>query len=165
MSLKVTFQGNPMTLEGSELTVGSKMPDFTLTSNELTPVKLSDLSGVKVFLTVPSLDTPICDLETKRFNEKATELKNVKIYCVSLDLPFAQTRWCGAHDIKNVVTLSDYSDRSFGLATGTFIKELALLTRAVIVVDADNNIKYVEYVKEIVGHPDYDAVYDIIKQI
>ena len=155
----VTFQGNPLTLQGQQLKVGDKMPEFTLTDNGLGSVHSNDLTGLKVFLTVPSLDTPVCDLEVRNFNQKASELHGVRIYAVSRDLPFAQARWCGAHGINNVQTLSDYKEQSFGKATGTCIEELALLTRAVFVVDNEGIVRHVEYVPEMTNHPNYDAVY------
>ena len=134
------------------------MPDFTLTGNDLQEVRGRDLSGRRVFLTVPSLDTGVCDQEVRRFNQEAGELEGVAIYAVSLDLPFAQARWCGAAGVTAVRTLSDYRDHSFGRATGTRIEELGLLTRAVFVVDGDGRVTYAEYVPEVSSHPDYDAV-------
>ena len=157
--MTVTFQGNPLTLKGRQLQVGDKMPEFTLIDNGLGTVNSNDLTGLKVFLAVPSLDTPVCDLEVRNFNQKASELSGVHIYAVSMDLPFAQARWCGANGIDNVKTLSDYKGHSFGEATGTVIEELALLTRAVFVVDDKGMIRHVEYVSEITNHPDYDAAY------
>ena len=157
--MTVTFQGNPLTLKGEQLKAGDKMPEFTLTDNGLGTVRSNDLTGLKVFLTVPSLDTPVCDMEVRNFNQKASELHGVHIYAVSMDLPFAQARWCGAHGINNVQTLSDYKGHDFGKATGTFIEELALLTRAVFVVDDGGTVRHVEYVSEITNHPNYDAVY------
>jgi thiol peroxidase len=162
--MSVTFAGNPITL-GKELAVGDVLPDFTVTDNDLKPVTLGDTSGVRVFLAVPSLDTGVCDLEVRTFNTKAAELPGVSIYAVSMDLPFAQSRWCGASGVEAVKTLSDFKDRSFGAATGTYMAEVGLLARAVIVVDADNVVRYVQYVPEVTTHPDYDAAYAAVKAI
>ena len=154
----VTLRGNPMTLVGPELKVGDKAPDFKLTGNDMKPVTLADTSGkVRIIACVPSLDTPICDTETRRFNEEAGKLPGVDILTVSMDLPFAQSRWCGAAGVKNVRTLSDYQERSFGPAYGVLIKELQLEARAVFVVAQDNTIRYVQYVKEVGEPPDYEA--------
>lgn len=158
MDLKVTFKGNEITLVGNSLKVGDIMPSFTVTNNSLEPVRFEDTSGVRVILAVPSVDTPVCDLEIRTFNKRASELENVKIYTISMDLPFAQARWCGAEGVKNVVTLSDYKDRNFGNSTGTYIKELGLLTRAAFVVGSDNKVTYVEYVAEVADGPKYDDI-------
>lgn len=156
--MPVTFQGKPVDLCGPQLRVGDSMPDFTLMDNGLQPVHGSDLHGVRLFLTVPSLDTGVCDQEVRRFNQAAGEFPDARVYAVSLDLPFAQARWCGAAGIKAVQTLSDYRDHSFGKATGTRIEQLGLLTRAVFLVDPADRIVYAEYVPEITEHPAYDAV-------
>ena len=161
----VTMQGNPVKLYGQMLKAGDKMPDFEVVDNGLAEVKGADLHGVRVFACVPSLDTGVCDMEIRRFNQKAGELPGVKIYAVSMDLPFAQARWCGAAGVSAVQTLSDYQQRSFGKATGTLIEGLELLARAVFVVDADNVIRYVEYVPEVTNHPDYDALYAALKEV
>lgn len=161
--MKVTFKGNEITLVGNQLNVGDVMPDFTATDNSLQSVSLKDTKGVRVFLAVPSLDTPVCDLEIKTFNQRAAELNNVTIYTLSMDLPFAQARWCGSEDVKNVVTLSDYKDRSFGQSTGTYIKELGLLTRSAFVVDSDNKVQYVEYVSEVTDAPKYEDILQAAK--
>lgn len=163
----VTFKGNPLTLIGEELSVGSKAPDFAVLAGDLSEVNLdTDKGKVRLILSVPSLDTPVCDQETKRFNEKAVAFPdNVVVYTVSCDLPFAQNRWCGAAGVENVKTLSDHRDLSFGQAYGTWVKELRLLSRAVFVVDADNTIQYVEYVPEIGAHPDYDAAVAAVSRI
>ena len=161
----VTMQGNPLKLYGKMLKVGDKMPDFEVVDNGLAEVKGADLHGVRVFACVPSLDTGVCDMEIRNFNKKAAELSGVKIYAVSMDLPFAQARWCGAAGVAAVKTLSDYQKRSFGKATGTLIEGLELLVRAVFVVDADNIIRYVEYVPEVTNHPDYDALYAALKEV
>lgn len=155
----VTFQGNPLTLVGSELKVGDKAPNFTVVNNGLEPVTLSDTSGkVRLVTVVPSLDTPVCDTMTRQFNQKAAELPDSVAVCtISCDLPFAQARWCGNAGIEKVVTLSDYQSRDFGTKYGLLVKELQLLARAVMVIDKDDTIKYVELVKEITDEPDYDA--------
>jgi thiol peroxidase len=157
--LTVTFAGGPLTLADEQLKVGDVFPDTIVTDNDLGPFATADTSGLRVFLTVPSLDTPVCDLETRTFNKKAAELPEVSIFVVSDDLPFAQARWCGAAGVTEVKTLSDYKDSSFGQATGTYISELALLSRAVFIVDASGTVVYVEYVSEITNAPDYEAAY------
>ena len=156
----VTYKGGPLTLVGDELAAGQAAPDFTLVTNDLEGKSLADFSGkVLVLVTVPSLDTPVCDVETRRFNEEAAALGNdVAVAAVSVDLPFAQKRWCGAAGIERVETLSDYKDRSFGEAYGLMIKELALLARAIVVVDRNGKVSYVQVVKEVTEEPDYDAV-------
>ena len=161
----ITFKGTPLTLQGPPLRVGDPMPGFILTDTSLAEVRNTDLTGIRVFLTVPSLDTGVCDQEVRRFNEKAAELPGVTIVAVSLDLPFAQARWCGAGGIEAVRTLSDYKDRRFGLATGTYIEELALLARAVFVVDESNTVVYAEGVPEVSDHPDYEAVYQKLREL
>ena len=155
----VTFLGNPLTAVGSELKVANKAPGFSVLSNDLKPVTLADSAGkVRLLSVVPSLDTPVCDMQTRRFNQEASSLgDNVVILTLSMDLPFAQKRWCGAAGVDCVQTLSDHRDASFGLAYGTLIKELRLLSRAIFVIDANDTIRYVEYVKEISSHPNYDA--------
>ncbi len=155
----ITFQGNPLTLLGSAVKVGDKAPDFHVLDNGLSPVSLASYLGkVIIISSVPSLDTPVCDLETRRFNDEAAKLgKDVVVLTVSMDLPFAQSRWCGAAGVSNVITLSDHKDASFGQAYGVLIKELRLLARAVFVVDRTGSIRYVELVKEITHEPDYDA--------
>ncbi|MCP1108844.1 thiol peroxidase [Lachnospiraceae bacterium PF1-21] len=157
--MSITFKGSPVTLAGSELKVGDKMPDFVVMKNDMTPMHLSDTKGVRVFLSVPSLDTPVCDLEVRTFNQEVASLGDVSVYVASMDLPFAQTRWCGANGIDNVISVSDFKDRSFGKATGTYVNELGLLARAVFVVDSNNEITYVEYVPEIGEQPSFESVY------
>jgi thiol peroxidase len=156
----ITFQGNPLTLLGNELKVGDKAPDFELLGNDLNPVNLSGFSGkVVVISSVPSLDTPVCDMETRRFNEEAGKLgDNVSILTISMDLPFAQKRWCGAAGVDKVTTLSDHRDAKFGENYGVLIKELRLLSRAIFVLDGAGVIQYVQLVKEVTEEPDYDAV-------
>jgi thioredoxin-dependent peroxiredoxin len=155
----VTFQGNPLTLVGKEVKVGEKAPDFEVLDNELAPVTLATYKGkVLIISSVPSLDTPVCDMETRRFNAEAGKLGGeVVILTVSMDLPFAQKRWCGAAGVDHVVTVSDHKSASFGEAYGALIKELRLLTRAVYIVDRAGVVRYVETVKEITQEPNYDA--------
>lgn len=164
---KITMKGNPLTLEGRELAVGDEAPDVTLFNNDLEPVSLSSYRGkICILSTVPSLDTPVCDMETRRFNEEAGSLgDNVAIVTISMDLPFAQKRWCGAAGVDKVVTLSDYHDRSFGNAYGVLIKELKLLARAVFVLDAKGIIQYVQLVNEVTDEPDYQEVLEAAKKL
>jgi thiol peroxidase len=163
----VTFQGNPLTLLGEAIEVGQKAPDFEVVANDLSPVKLADYAGKTVVISVvPSLDTPVCDTQTRTFNEKATTLgENVVVLTLSVDLPFAQSRWCGAAGVDRVTTLSDHKDLSFGTAYGLVIKELRLLTRAVLVVDKSGTVQYIQVVKEITDEPDYRAVLDKVKDL
>lgn len=156
----VTMKGNPITLVGNEVKVGQQAPDAELVANDLSTVKLSALRQGKVCIitSVPSLDTPVCDLETRRFNTEAGKLgDSVVIAAISMDLPFAQSRWCGAADVKNVQTLSDHRDAAFGNNYGVLIKGLRLLARAVFVVDKQGVVRYVEIVKEVTSEPNYEA--------
>ncbi|KIL43849.1 thiol peroxidase [Jeotgalibacillus soli] len=160
----ITFKENQVTLLGSEVKVGDKAPDFTVLANDLSSVTLGDSKGtVRLISVVPSLDTGVCDAQTRRFNEEAAELGNVKILTISVDLPFAQRRWCGANGIENVQTLSDHRDLSFGKAFGVAIEELRLLARAVFVVDSNDVVTYTEYVSEATDHPDYAAAIEAAK--
>jgi thiol peroxidase len=153
-----TLKGNPLTLLGPELKAGDKAPEFQAVNDSLQPVTLEGTGhGVRIFSVVPSLDTPVCDMQTKRFNDEAAKLSNVEIYTVSMDLPFAQKRWCGAMGVENVKMISDHKSGSFGEAYGTLIKELRIESRAIFVVDKDNKVRYAEYVKEVGDHPNYDA--------
>jgi thiol peroxidase len=161
--MKVTFQGNPLTLDGTQLKQGDTLQDFVVVKNDLSPLALADTQGVRIFLTVPSLDTPVCDLEVREFNKRAGELPGVSICTISVDLPFAQARWCGAAGVENVVTVSDYKDRAFAAVTGTMIQELGLLTRAAFVVDAAGKVVYTEYLEEITDQPNYDAILSAAK--
>ena len=154
----VTRGGTPLTLIGPELKVGQAAPDFRITSNDMTEARLADFAGKTILLScVPSLDTKVCDLETRRFNEAAADLKGVTVLTVSMDLPFAQARWCGAHDIKNVITLSDYKAHAFGKAYGVLMKEMGLLARTIFVIGPDGRIKYIQRVPDITHEPDYEA--------
>lgn len=163
----VTFKGNPVTLLGPEIKAGDKAPDFRVVDTGLEAVSLADYRGkVKIISAVPSLDTPVCDTETRRFNEEAGKLPgNVVVLTVSLDLPFAQKRWCAAAGIEKVRTLSDYQDRSFAQAYGVLIKELKLLSRSIFVVDGNDTVRYVQHVKEITSEPDYAAVLGAAKAL
>jgi thioredoxin-dependent peroxiredoxin len=163
----ITFKGNPLTLAGTELKIGDKVPDVTVLGNDLSPVRLSSYLGkVCVISVVPSLDTPVCDMQTRKFNEAAGGLAdNVAILTVSMDLPFAQARWCGAAGIDRVVTLSDHRNAAFGEATGLLIKELRLLARAVFVVDQNGVIQYLQLVQEVTEEPDYKAALEAVKQL
>lgn len=152
-----TMKGNPLTLLGPELKAGDKAPDFEAVDTSLKPVTLGSSSGVRIFSVVPSLDTPVCDAQTKRFNEEAAKLPNIEIYTVSMDLPFAQKRWCGAFGVDKVKMVSDHKSGSFGESYGTLIKDLRIESRAIFVVDKDNVIRHAEYVKEVADHPNYDA--------
>ncbi|QOY33886.1 thiol peroxidase [Anaerobacillus isosaccharinicus] len=154
----VTFKGNPITLLGNEVKVGDVAPNFTVLANDLTPVTLENLKGnVTVISVVPSLDTGVCDAQTRRFNEEAANLEDVNVLTISVDLPFAQKRWCGAAGIDKVQTLSDHRELSFGKAFGVAIAELRLLARAVFVLNAEGEIAYAQYVPEATDHPDYEA--------
>lgn len=165
--VKTTFKNGPVTLIGNEVKVGEQAPDFTVLANNLSPVSLKDSEGkIRLFSVVPSLDTGVCDAQTRKFNEVAAKLgDNVIIYTVSMDLPFAQKRWCGAAGIDAVQTVSDHRDASFGEAFGVHIQELRLLTRAVFVVDAAGKVAYVEYVPEATDHPNYDAAIEAVKAL
>jgi len=153
-----TMKGNPLTLIGPELQVGDHAPDFTVVDGTLSQKKKKKTgSHVRIISVVPSLDTPVCDLQTKRFNEEAAQLPGVDIVTVSMDLPFAQKRWCGAFGVDRIKMLSDHRSGSFGEAYGTLIKDLRIESRAIFVLDQDNIIRHVEYVKEVADHPNYDA--------
>ncbi len=150
--------GNPITLLGPELKVGDTAPDFQCVDTGLQPVTLKDTgSAVRIFSVVPSLDTPVCDAQTKRFNEEIVHMPGVEVYTISMDLPFAQKRWGSAFDVDRVKMLSDHRDASFGGNYGTLIKDLRLESRAIFVVNKENKIRYVEYVKEVADYPNYDA--------
>jgi len=156
----ITFAGGPLTLVGPEVKVGQQAPDFTLLDNELNVKTLADFDGkVKVISVVPSLDTGVCDAQTRWFNQDVTKLSDdVVVLTVSMDLPFAQARWCGAAGVNNVITLSDHKDASFGQNYGFLIEELRLLSRGVVVINKDNKVTYVEYVPEVTNPVNFDAV-------
>lgn len=161
----VTLKGNPVTLLGPTIKPGDDAPDVELLTNDLEPFKLSSLKGkVAVLITVPSLDTQVCDVETKRFNDEAQKLGDgVAVVVISVDLPFAQKRWCGAAGVSAVQTLSDHRDTAFGLAYGVLIQGVRLLARAIFVVDKDGDVRYVQIVPEVAQEPDYAAVLDAVR--
>lgn len=162
----VTMGGNPMTLLGKGVKVGDKALDFTVLKDDLTPYSLSEAGDkIKIISVVPSLDTGVCEMQTIRFNEEAAELKDTIILTISVDLPFAQKRFCSAHDIDKVLTLSDHKDLDFGKKYGFVMEEVRLLARGILVLDRDNTIKYVEYVPEITTHPDYDKALEAAKAL
>ncbi len=163
----VTLGGKPVTLLGDEVKVGDEAPDFTAVGNDMKPVRLSQYKGrVVVISSVHSLDTPVCNIETRRFNTEAANLgPDVVILTVSMDLPFAQKRWCGAAGIDKVITVSDHRDASFGTAYGVLIKDLRLLARAVFVVDRQGVVRYVQLLKEVGTEPDYASVLRAVKEL
>lgn len=164
---QVTFKGAPLSLAGELPAVGAAAPAFTVLANDLSPVTQAVLAGkVSVILTVPSLDTPVCDTEVRRFNQEAAALgPQVQILCISADLPFAQARWCGAAGIKAVRTLSDHRDVAFGRAYGVLIPDWRLLARAIFVTDTASVVRYVQLVPEIAQEPDYAAALAAVKQV
>ncbi len=164
---EVTMKGNPLTLVGAAVKVGDKAPEFAVLNNDLGPVSLSSYKGkVLIISSVPSLDTPVCDIETRRFNQEAGNLgRDVVILTISMDLPFAQKRWCGAAGVDKVVTLSDHREASFGIRYGVLIKELRLLARAVFVIDGKGVVRYVQLIKEVTQEPDYEALLRAVKDV
>lgn len=162
-----TVGGNPVTLLGPEIKVGDQAPDFKVNKDLMTEVSLSDYAGkIKLISVVPSVDTATCDAQTRRFNVEADKLgDNVVILTISVDLPFAQSRFCGAAGIDKVITLSDYKHRNFGQAYGVLIKEIQLDQRAIFLVDADNTVRYVEYLSEMKEHPNYDAALEALREL
>ncbi|MCS7191402.1 MAG: thiol peroxidase [Armatimonadetes bacterium] len=163
----VTFRGNPLTLLGQDLQVGEKAPDFQVVDTDLKPVTLKDFAGKVVLISVtPSLDTPVCDAQGKKFNELATNLsEDVVVLNISVDLPFAQKRWCGINNIDRIKVVSDYQERDFGIKYGVLIKELKLLARSVWIVDKDGVIRYKQIVPEVTNEPDYEATMAALKEI
>ena len=163
----VTMHGGPLTLIGAEVKAGQKAPDFTVVDNDFGALTLASSKGkVRLFSVVPSLDTPVCDLQTQRFESEANKMPgDFVLYTVSMDLPFAQKRYCGAHSISRVKTVSDHKSGSFGEAYGALIKELRLLARSIFIVDASDTVRYVEYVKEVSTHPDYTKALAALKEI
>jgi thioredoxin-dependent peroxiredoxin len=163
----VTMRGNPVTLVGAEVKPGQKAPGFTALGKGLAPITLEQFKGkVKIISAVPSIDTPVCDTETRRFNQEAAKLPgDVQVLTISMDLPFAQARWCGAAGVDKVTMLSDFRDRDFGVKYGALIKELGLLARAVFVVDRNDSVTHVEYVKEVTKEPDYAAALNAAKKV
>ena len=163
----ITMKGGPLTLVGPELAIGDVPLDVSLLDNDLKPVKLSSYKGkVCIISSVPSLDTPVCDMQTRRFNSEAGNLgDDVAIVTVSMDLPFAQKRWCGAAGVDKVATLSDYRDAAFGEAYGVLIKELRLLARAIFILDREGALRYQQLVKEVSQEPDYEDVLEAVKKL
>ena len=162
----VTMRGNPMTLVGPELKAGQKAPAFTAVGKGLAPVTLDQFKGkVKIIAAIPSIDTPVCDAETRRFNEEASKLPgDVQILTISMDLPFAQARWCGAAGVDKITTISDWRAAEFGQKYGALIKELHLLARAVFVLDKNDNVVYAEYVKEVANQPNFEAALEAARK-
>ncbi len=161
---QVTFKQKPVTLVGKQVQVGDKAPDFRVLANDLTEVTLADFKGkVKLISVIPSIDTGVCDAQTRRFNEEAATLNNTVVLTISVDLPFAQRRWCAAEGIDEVKTLSDHKEVDFGQAYGVLIDELRLLARSVFVVNEEDQVIYAQYVNEVSEHPDYDAALTAIK--
>jgi Peroxiredoxin len=163
----VTLKGGPVTLVGAEVKAGQKAADFNVLDNELSGKTLADFKGkIKLIASVPSLDTPVCDMEIKRFNDEASKLsKDLVIIFVSMDLPFAQKRFCQEFEINKIKTLSDHRTASFGTNYGVLIKELRLLARAIFLIDKSDNVAYVEYVKEVAMPPNYDAALAALKKL
>lgn len=166
MARTTRFKGNPLTLLGRELKAGDTLPKFKVTGLDMNDVDNSTFAGSNLIISsVPSIDTPVCAVETKRFNQEASSLPSTKILTVSMDLPFAQKRWCGAEGVNDLTMGSDYKFRSFGEDFGTYIQELGLLSRAVFVADKTGTIRYVEYVPEMTEEPNYDRVLEAARQM
>ena len=163
----ITMRGNPLTLVGNEVKIGEVAPDFVVLDNSLTATKFSSYRNrLCIISSVPSLDTPICDIETRKFNEEANKLgEKIQILTISMDLPFAQKRWCGAAGVNKIQTLSDHRDAQFGIAYGVLIKELRLLARAVFLVDQKGILQYTQLVKEISNEPNYDEIWNALKKM
>lgn len=162
----ITMHGDPLTLIGDEIKVGDKAPDFTVTQDDMSPFSLSDMEdGVKILSVVPSLDTKVCQLQTNKFNEMAADLGGVQILTISVDLPFAQARFSDDNSIDKLKIVSDYKDLDFGMKYGFVLEELRLLSRGLVILDKDNTVKYVEYVKEVTDQPDYDKALEEVKKL
>ncbi|MBI5084625.1 MAG: thiol peroxidase [Acidobacteria bacterium] len=158
MSRSTTFKGTPLALAGPELKVGDTAPDFNAVDKGLQPVSLASTGNqVRVFSVVPSLDTPVCDMQTKKFNDEAAKLPSVAFYTISVDLPFAQSRWCNNFGADHIKMISDHRSASFGMNYGTLIEDWRVESRAIFVVDKNNKVQYVEYVPEVAEHPNYEA--------
>ena len=160
--MNITFQEKPVTLKGTMLKKGDTMPEFTVVNNDLETISSKDMKGIRILLSVPSLDTGVCSMEVAKFMEYMKSCDDVTCYSISMDLPFALGRWCQAKENERVITASDYKEHAFAKASGTYIEELGLLTRAVFVVDQNNKIQHVEYVSEVTQEPNYDAVLNTI---
>ncbi len=166
MRENITMGGNPIKLLGNEIKVNDKAPDFSAVNKDMTPFNFSDLKGkLKIISVVPSVDTKICEFQTISFNEEATKHPEVVVLTVSVDLPFAQQRFCVANDIENSIVVSDHRTLDFGMKYGFAIDELRLLARGIVIVDKDDTVKYVEYVKEVGTHPDYDKALEFVKTL
>ncbi len=163
-SRATTLKGNPLPLVGPELKVGDKAPDFELIGADLKPVALGEGGSVRIFSVVPSLDTPVCDAQTKRFSDEIAKMDGVEVITVSMDLPFAMSRWCGAFGVDKVKMLSDHKTASFGTNYGTLIEPLRIESRAIFVVDKNNVIQHVEYVSEVADHPNYETALEAAKK-
>ena len=161
--MKVTFGGNPVELVGKKIKLGDTIDNFTAVKNDLSPFNLSEVKGRKLILAVPSLDTSVCDAEVRRFNQEATKFKDVTVIVVSMDLPFAQARWCGAAGVENVITVSDYKDREFAHAFGAYLPNVGLIARSVFLLDKNNKLTYMEYVPEVTDHPNYEAALEAVQ--
>ncbi len=166
-NVKLTFKNNPITLLGNEIKVGDKAPDFKVLANDLSPVKLSDYKGKVVVLSVfPSIDTGVCATQNRTFNKKATQLSDdIVIIGISVDLPFALGRFCGAEGIDKVITTSDHKDLDFSSKYGFLIEELRLLARGTVVIDKEGVVRHVEYVSEVTNEPDYEAALNTAKSL
>ena len=151
------MKGNPLPLVGPELKVGDKAPEFELIGSNLKPVTLGEGGSVRIFSVVPSLDTPVCDAQTKRFSDEIAKMDGIEVITVSMDLPFAMSRWCGAFGVDKIKMLSDHKTASFGTNYGTLIEPLRIESRAIFVVDKNNVIQHVEYVSEVAEHPNYET--------
>lgn len=164
--MTVTFKENPVTLTGTQVNTGDKAPDFTVLANDLSEVKLSDFDGkTRLISVVPSIDTGVCDEQTRRFNEEASKLDNVEIITISVDLPFAQKRWCAAAGVENIQVTSDHRNLDFGKKYGVVIEELRLLARSIFVVDKNGTLQYKELVSEVTNHPDYEQAIEAAKKL
>ena len=161
-----TFLGNPVTFPGKQLQVGDQALDFNLTATDLSKKSLADFEGKKKVLSIiPSIDTGVCSMQTRRFNQELSNLDDTLVITISVDLPFAQSKWCAAEGLENAIMLSDYFDHSFGQDYGLLINEWHLLARAVLVLDKDNTVTYVDYVDNINTDPDYDAAIEAVKAL
>lgn len=162
----ITFAGNPLTLVGSEVKIGAQAPNFTAIATDMSPVSLNQYQGkVIIISSVPSLDTSVCDMQTRRFNEEAGKLTDAVVLTLSVDLPFAQARYCGDKGINNVKTLSDHRDLNFGKQYGFVVEELRLLARGIVVIDKNGIVRYSEIVPEMTNAVDFDKVLEVVKTL
>lgn len=166
MRENITMGGNPIKLLGNEIKVNDKAPEFSAVNKDMTPFNFSDLKGkLKIISVVPSVDTKICEFQTISFNEEATKHPEVVVLTISVDLPFAQQRFCVANDIENSIVVSDHRALDFGMKYGFAIDEIRLLARGIVIVDQNETVRYVEYVKEVGTHPDYDKALEFVKTL